>query len=146
MLILRKQTACSPEGLIRFLVILGIFLLGSCSQAVNGQPPDIGTEGVDVTKLTVYLTGGFADDTVTLRADGETLFHKQHMTTPLLSDLTEEFMIEVETGPLSVEVDVETRGLSQSIQLDVSGELHLVIWIEGGAIKSSVEDKPPGFL
>ena len=95
--------------------------------------------------LAIDLQDGFVDDTVVLRVNGEELFRKGHVSTKLLLGLADSFKTEVEKGPVSVEISVETRDTAETISLYVSADTYLGVSVVNGRIEYIISDEPFGY-
>jgi hypothetical protein len=98
-----------------------------------------------MTTLGIDLQDGFVDDTVSVRIDGEEVFRKEHVRTKLILGLADSFKTEVEKGPVSVEISVETRDTAETISLYVSADTYLGVSVVDGRIKYRISDEPFGY-
>jgi len=92
--------------------------------------------------LGIDLQDGFEDDTVVMQINGEEVFRKEHVTTNLLLGLAASFETEVEKGPVSVEISVETRDIVETIPLDVSADTYLGVSVVNDRIEQIISDEP----
>lgn len=95
--------------------------------------------------LAIDLQDGFEDDRVLVRVNGEEVFHKEQISTKLLLGLADSFETEVEKGPVSLEIRVETRDIVETVPLDVSADIYLGVSIVNGMLDYTVSDKPFGY-
>jgi hypothetical protein len=68
--------------------------------------------------INVALQDGFDGDTVSLRVDGAEAYRGEQVTTRTQISHAADMQIDVPDGPFTLEVDVPTRGVRESFQLD----------------------------
>lgn len=95
--------------------------------------------------LSINFQDGFTDDTIVLQVNGEEVFRKEHVSTKLLLGLADSFKTEVETGPVRIEVNVQTKGIEKTFLLEVSSDTYIGISIVNGMIEYIVSDEPFGY-
>jgi hypothetical protein len=96
--------------------------------------------------LRIDLQDGFEDDTVVVRtADGEEQ-RREHVTTVVQVGYAGSIDMIVQPGPVRLEVSVPSRRLSESITLEVSGDLYLGLSIAGPQITHRLSEEPMGYL
>lgn len=144
LIMLRLLKANSARHVLLWLMALCIFL-GGCIESTRTEAPRARTEGGEMVTLAIDFQDGFADDTVVLRVNGEEVFRKEHVSTKLLLGLADSFKTEVEKGPVSVEISVETRDIAETISLDVSVDTYLGVSVVNGMIEYIISDEPFGY-
>ena len=93
----------------------------------------------------VYLADGFSNDQVVLRVDGRKVFDGTGVTTKRLLGLAKQVSpIEVAASNSRLEVELPRKGLSTTVDVDLSKGTHIPISVEDGRIVLSVE-KQLGF-
>ncbi len=75
--------------------------------------------------LHIALEEGFFDDTVSIRVNGHEVYGKSDVSTRMQLGLADSVETDVRTGPARGEVDLPSRGVSETIALTVSDGLHL---------------------
>lgn len=98
-----------------------------------------------MTELSIYLTDGFAKDRVVVRMNGEQVYARDNVTTQLLIGLADSFEVEAHSSRLVIEIDVPSRDLGHTIEIDVAQGTHVVIWIESGNVMHFISATPVGF-
>lgn len=97
-------------------------------------------------KVAAHLLDGFEGDQVVLKVDGEIRDSKDDATTSLLIGTAGELTGTVEDGGATVRIEVPTRGLAATQEIELHGEAHMLVSIEDGALSCRVTDDPPGFM
>lgn len=110
----------------------------------QGDTPVTGG-GEEVVILAIDFQDGFEEDTVTVRLDGEEIFHKADVTTKLLLGLADSVKSEVKKGPVTVELGVQTRDILDTISLDVSADIYLGVSIVNDRLEYIFSDEPFGY-
>jgi len=103
------------------------------------------TEGGDMATLAIDFQDGFVDDTIVIHLNGKERFRKEHVSTKLLLGLAVSFRDEVEVGPVSIQINIETKNITQTIDLEVSGDTYLGVSNVNGMIEYIVLDEPFGY-
>jgi hypothetical protein len=88
---------------------------------------------------------GFLDDTVVLRINGQERFQREQVSTRLLLGLASSFTTEIEKGSLSVEISIPTRGLKESLMLDVTADTYIGVGIANGKLAIIISERPFGY-
>jgi len=92
--------------------------------------------------LSIDFQDGFVDDTIIVQVNGEEVFQKEHVSTKLILGLADSFETEVETGLVNIEINVQTKNLTEDFLLEVSADTYIGISIMNGKIEYIVSDKP----
>ena len=120
-------------------------LLVSCGPSTVKFIPSTETLGAEMINLTIDLQDGFGDDTVILLVDGKEIFQKEHVSTKLLLGLADSIRTDVEKGQVRVEINIQTRNLTETILVDASAPVYVGISIESGKITYIVSPEPFGY-
>ena len=73
--------------------------------------------------INVALQDGFDGDTVVIRVDGAEAYRREQVTTRTQISHAADTQLDVPDGPFELEVDIPTRGMQESFQIDPSGEM-----------------------
>jgi hypothetical protein len=73
---------------------------------------------VSVARINVALQDGFDGDEVVIRVDGAEAYRDEQVTTRTQISHAADTQLEVPDAPFTLEVDVPTRGVHESFQLD----------------------------
>lgn len=96
--------------------------------------------------LRVDLQDGFHDDLVVVRAQHQEQ-RKEHVTTMLQISYAGSLELEVEPGPVRLEISVPTRGLFSAPVVEVPPQaLHVGVSIDDGRLAHRVSTEPFGYL
>ena len=96
--------------------------------------------------LRVDMQDGFEDDVVVVRAQ-EQERRKESVTTMPQISFAGSIELEVEPGPIRLEISVPTRGLSTSQVVEVPATaLHVGVSIDDGRISQRLSPEPFGYL
>lgn len=95
--------------------------------------------------LFIDFQDGFADDTVVLHVNGEEVFRKEHVSTKLLLGLAESFRTEMPIGPVTIDIDIQTKDVAKTILIEVFAPTYLGISVANGSIEYIVADEPFGY-
>ena len=68
--------------------------------------------------INVALQDGFDGDTVVLRVDGATVYSGEQITTRTQISHAADMQLEVPDAPFTLEVEVPTRGVKETLELD----------------------------
>jgi hypothetical protein len=96
--------------------------------------------------LRVDLQEGFQDDVVTVRLDGGAERRKEAVTTNEMVGYAGSFEFEVEPGRVRLDLSVQTRVLSKTIDLDVTGDLYVGVTVSAKDIAFRASSEPMGYL
>lgn len=98
-------------------------------------------------RLHIALQEGFMNDTVSIRINGEKVFHKEAVTTRLQIGLADTLEFDTPQGSVNVEIDLPLRHLSESTALNISTTVYLGISIlPEGRISFNTSHEPFGYL
>lgn len=89
----------------------------------------------------IDLQEGFLDDTVAVRIGDQQVFHKENVSTDLFEGRAESFEANVPEGPVTVEVSVPSRHLSDKIVLNVPPVSHLGVALSETQLRFRVSDE-----
>jgi hypothetical protein len=89
----------------------------------------------------IDLQEGFRDDTVAVRVGEEEVFHKENVSTDLFEGRAESIETNVPEGPVTVEVSVVSRHLSEKIVLNVPTVSHLGVALLETQLRFRVSDE-----
>lgn len=95
--------------------------------------------------LRIDLQDGFADDHVTIRVNGIERFRSEDVSTMLLVGMATSFEIEVEPGEVEVAVSVGSRGIEDTLRLELDADTYVGISLRDEAIETVVSDQPFGY-
>ncbi|MCK5607290.1 hypothetical protein KAR91_35735 [Candidatus Pacearchaeota archaeon] len=84
--------------------------------------------------LGIDLQSGFSDDTVTLEINGKEIHRIEHVQTRGPLGFAHSFTSTLETGMISVRVNVITRNLDLSLDFHISNDMYLGFSIMDGFI------------
>jgi hypothetical protein len=93
--------------------------------------------------LVVDLTEGFKDDTVILELDDEEVYHERGLSTNWSAGIATSATIEAPAGAATLTVSVPTRRLKQTLELDVTEPLFVVIAIAEDRLEINSHTTPP---
>ena len=98
-----------------------------------------------MARLTIHLQNGFDDDEVVIRSGGEELLRRTGVKTRRVLGLAEHTGIDVPDGPRSLDISVPNRGLEKHLDLDVEGDVHVGVSVDGNGLRVITRDKPFGY-
>lgn len=102
---------------------------------------------INTAQLKVHLLDGFDHDRVVLTVDGHVVDAADDVTTLLLLGAADtKLTATVRNGRVSVGIEVPTRGLATKHELDVQGDVHLLVSIEAGVVTCVVSGTEPGYM
>lgn len=99
-----------------------------------------------MTLLHIALQEGFEDETVVIRVAGREAFRKDNVRTKLQIGLADSFELNVEEGPVSLEIDLPKKSLSKSIELQVPNTVYLGVSLIAGKIQHKISHEPFGYV
>lgn len=88
-----------------------------------------------MARLGIHLQDGFNGDVIVVKVNGEERLYREGVRTKRVLGLAEHVELDVEDGPLSVEVSVPNRGLEKCVELEASGEAHVGVSLSGDEIR-----------
>jgi hypothetical protein len=80
------------------------------------------------------LEDGFDGDTVVVRVDGEEAYRGEGLTTRTQISHAASAELDVPADGATVEVEVETRGVRETIELDPRTQAHVAVSLREGAL------------
>ena len=116
----------------------GMATLLSCRSAMSmgeGLSGQGRTEETSATsRLVVHLQSGFRGDSVVVTVNGRRAYAKEDVRTLRTNPYADSFEVEVPRGPVAFSIDVPSKDLSQSIDLEVRRTIFLGVSIVGHEI------------
>ena len=98
-----------------------------------------------VVCLAVDLQDGFHGDLVSVCVNGEQIYHRAGVTTSPLSGLADSFKTDLDSGPATVEVAIETREISETVRLQVAADMYIGVSIVHSELEYIVSAEPFGY-
>jgi hypothetical protein len=89
----------------------------------------------------IDLQEGFREDTVTVRIGEEQVYHKENVSTDLFEGRAESIEAKVPEGPVTVEVSVVSRHVSEKIVLNVPPVSYLGVALSETQLRFRVSDE-----
>jgi hypothetical protein len=100
-----------------------------------------------MAQLTAHLLDGFDHDRVVLTLDGQVADAADDVTTLLLIGAAEATLsAAVADGRATVGLEIQTRGLARAQELDLQGDVHLLVSIQAGSLGWVASDTAPGYM
>ena len=96
--------------------------------------------------LHVAMQEGFEDENVVIRVAGKEAFRKDNVRTKLQIGFADSFEMNVEEGPVTIEIDLPSKSLSKSIELQVQNAVYLSVSIIAGKIEYKISLEPFGYV
>ena len=96
--------------------------------------------------LHIALQEGFEDETVVIRAAGKEVFRKDNVRTKLQIGFADSFEVNVEEGPVTIEIDLPARSLTESIEVQAQNTIYLGLSLIGGKIRQRISSEPFGYV
>jgi len=96
--------------------------------------------------LSVDLQEGFDNDTVIIRLNGQEVYREDGVATMRVLGLADTFSTAAEPGPATLEVVVESRGLAQTIPLEIGDHTHVGLSIVKGGIEAIASSEAFGYM
>ncbi len=97
-------------------------------------------------ELSIHLRETFNDDALVIRVNGVERRRLDGVTTRLLLGYAEIVGEELAEGPNLVEIELQSKGRSASVQIDGSQDAHLEVWYAGGVLTLRIPPEPPAYL
>ena len=95
-----------------------------------------------MTAIRIALQDGFEGDTVVVKVNGKQVFKQENIKTKRQIGKAASFEVEVEGGPVNVEVLLPLKNLSETIAVKVSGEAYLGVSVVEDKIEHRVSSEP----
>lgn len=89
----------------------------------------------------IDLQEGFRHDTVTVRIGEEQVYHKENVSTDLFEGRAESIEANVPEGPVTVEISVISRHVSEKIVLNVPPVSYLGVALSETQLRFRVSDE-----
>lgn len=87
------------------------------------------------------------NDTVSIRINGEQVFHKAGVKTRLQTGFSDSLELDAQEGPVNIEIALPQRSLSESTVLKMSTNVYLGVSIyPEGRINFKTSHEPFGYL
>ena len=96
--------------------------------------------------LHIAMQEGFEDENVVIRVAGKEAFRKDSVRTKLQIGFADSFEMNVEEGPVSIEIDLPSKSLSRVIELQVQNAVYLGVSMIAGKIEYKISHEPFGYL
>ena len=127
-------------------VFLCISLIAGCNENLNFEALPDKTDGGNIVALYIDFQEGFLDDTVVLKVNNEEVFNKKHVSTSPLLGLAESLTTDIESGYIIIEVNVPTKGIGQTMVLEIMADIYMGISIINDVIRYEVKKEPFGYM
>lgn len=98
-----------------------------------------------MARVGIHLQDGFTGDQVVVRVNGEERLRRDDVRTRRVLGLAEHAELDVDDGPLSIEVSVPGRGLEKRLELEASGEVHVGVSLAGDDVRMITRKTPFGY-
>ena len=85
-------------------------------------------------QIHVALQDGFDGDDVVLRVAGSEAYRGENVTTRTQISLAADMQLEVPDHPFTLEVDVPTRGVRDSVQIDPHAHANVTLSLRDGLL------------
>ena len=96
--------------------------------------------------LHIDLQEGFEDETVVIKVAGKEAFRKTNVRTKLQIGLADSFETTIEDGPVTVEIELPSKHLSKSIEVQGSNAVYLGVSVIEGKIEHRISREQFGYL
>jgi hypothetical protein len=91
--------------------------------------------------VNVALQDGFDQDSVVMRVDGAEAYRGVQVTTRTQISHAADTQLEVPAGPFTLEVEVPTRGVHQSFQLDPQAQPNVALSLRDGTLVAAYPER-----
>ena len=95
-----------------------------------------------MAKLGLHLQDGFSGDEIVIKINGEERMRREKVSTRRVLGLAEHAELDVEDGPLAIEVSMPARGLEKRVDLEASGEAYVGISLAGDDLRVITRKTP----
>lgn len=96
--------------------------------------------------LHIDLQEGFEDETVVIKVAGKEAFSKTNVRTKLQIGLADSFETTIQEGPVTVEIELPSKNLSQSIEVQGSNTVYLGVSVNAGKIEHRISTEQFGYV
>src|SRR5688572_2900185 len=96
--------------------------------------------------LHIDLQEGFEDENVVIKVAGKEAFRKTNVRTKLQIGLADSFETTIESGPVTVEIELPSKNLSKSIEVQGSNAVYLGVSVIEGKIEHRIAHEQFGYL
>jgi hypothetical protein len=94
-----------------------------------------------VGRLEIALQDGFDHDTVVVSIDGAEVFRKDGVTTRTQISLADSFEVDAPDGSAQLRIDVPSRGVSDSVAVNVQAHPYVALSLRNGSIESRFPER-----
>lgn len=91
--------------------------------------------------INVALQDGFDGDTVVIRVDGAEAYRGEHVTTRTQISHAADMQLDVADGPVTLEVDVPTRGVQETFTLDPHAHPNVALSLLDGRLVAAYPER-----
>jgi hypothetical protein len=91
--------------------------------------------------INVALQDGFDGDTVVIRVDGAEAYHGERVTTRTQISHAADTQLNVPDGPFTLEVDVPTRGVRETLTLDPQAQPNVALSLLDGQLVAAYPER-----
>lgn len=98
-----------------------------------------------MVKLGIDLQDGFDGDEVIVTVNGSELLHQMGVSTKGILGLADSSELEVEDGPLTVEIEIPNRGIAERLNLDGTSIAYLGVSVADDKLRTFVAREPFGY-
>jgi hypothetical protein len=92
-------------------------------------------------QINVALQDGFDSDDVVIRVDGAEAYRGEQVTTRTQISHADDTQLEVPDAPFSLEVDVPTRGIHETFQLDPQTQPNVSLSLLDGQLVAAYPER-----
>lgn len=96
--------------------------------------------------LRIDLQEGFEDETVVIKVAGKEAFRKSNVRTKLQIGLADSFETTIEDGPVTVEIALPSKNLSEEIEVQGSTAAYLGVSVIEGKIEHRISHEQFGYV
>ena len=94
----------------------------------------------------IALEEGFTNDQVSIAIDGKEVFRADRVKTRMQIGLAHAFDVDVPQGPVRVQINLPSKNVAQSIDLEVTQELYLAVSVtQQGRVEHRISNEPSGY-
>ena len=91
--------------------------------------------------INVALQDGFEGDDVLIRVDGDEAYRGDDLTTRTQISHAADTQLEVPDGPITLDVEVPTRGVRETFQLDPRSQPNVAISLRDGQLVAAYPER-----